>query len=125
MNKTFSSPTYSLLIVALIFIFNGFFAMLQILASLLTEQEFPLDWRFINVLIGLGLLARKRFWYVVAFISLAVSAFSHIYWLSALEGSPTSVTGYLAAGLALDVFQFVVLVRANIRALYFPPSQKR
>ncbi len=125
MNKPFTSPTYLLLIVALVFIFNGIFALLQMLTLLLSGQEFLLDWRIINVLVGLGLLARKRSWYVVAFLSLAASAFSHIYWLSALDDSPASVTWYLAVGLALIVFQFVILARADIRAFYFPRLEKK
>jgi hypothetical protein len=126
MNNPTPNRLPSLLVsVALIFVFNGAFALLQMAWLLFDGQEFVPDWRMLNVLVGMGLLARKRSWYVVAFISLAATTFSHIYWLYALEDSPASVILYLFAGLVILFFQFYILMRADIRALYFPRTEKK
>ena len=115
----FREIPYLLRLAALIFVFNGLFALIHTLISPLSQEGFFLDPRILNIFIALGLMARKKFWYILGILSAGIIIFFHIASLIKLAPSGLYFVFYYLLGIAISLFQLYVLLSKNIRGLYF------
>jgi hypothetical protein len=113
---------YLLRITALIFFFNGLFSLIRMALSPFSADEFFPDPRIINVLIGLGLVARNKLCYVFGIVSVSANAALHITRLSGFAPSGILPVLYFMLALSIDIFQMYILLRKDTRTLYFIPK---
>ena len=94
---------YSLRMVALVLVFNGIFTLIR-LSTILIGNAVGLDWRIANIVIGFGLLMKRRVWYLTACISVVVSAVLHVRAVAMV------LADYQAFGVGGILYFFVALV---------------
>jgi hypothetical protein len=115
------STPYPLRWVALVLFFNGMFALIK-LATILVGNDFELDWRIVNIIIGLGLILKRHLWQIVACLSVGTSALLHVKSMDAAlsnyEVFGLSGTLYFIVALVLDLGMLYIL-------LHFPINMKR
>jgi hypothetical protein len=115
---------YLLRITALIFVFNGLYAFVHTLLSLFSPDGIFLDPRIFNIFIALGLIAGKKFWYLFGLLSAGANAILHLVRLTELAPTGAGYVFYFLLGLAIDAFQLYVLLRKDVRTIYFTPARQ-
>jgi hypothetical protein len=120
--NNFREIPYLLRITALVFLFNGLYAFVHTLLSLLSPEGFFLDPRILNVFGAFGLLAGKKPWYILGLFSAGANVVLHVIRLTELAPMGGGYVFYFLLGLAIDAFQLYVLLRKDIRMLYFTPE---
>jgi hypothetical protein len=118
--KPFREIPYLLRLTALIFVFNGLYAFLHTLLSLLNPSGFFFDPRILNIFIAFGLMAGKKLWYLLGLLSLSLTMLFHLANLVKFASSGAGFVAYFLAGLAINIFQLYVLLGKNVRGGYFP-----
>lgn len=114
---TVGSIPYPLRLVALVLFFNGMFALIK-LATILIGNDVELDWRIVNMIIGFGLITKRRIWYIAACVSVVVSAILHVksigVALSNYQVFSLSGTLYFIVALVLDLGMLYILLHHPI-----------
>ena len=116
------SVPYSLRLVAVVLIFNGMFALIKS-ATILIGNDVDPDWRVVNIIIGFGLILKKRYWYFAAIMSVVVFVGIHIQSMAvvvlAYQAYGMGGIIYLAVALIMDLAMLYVLLRPQTLNLYF------
>ena len=113
---------YLLRITALIIFFNGLFSLIRMALSPFSADGFFPDPRIVNVFIGLGLMTRKKTWYVFGVVSVGANIALHIVRLAEFASTGIWTVLYFMLALSIDVFQIYVLLHKDIWTLYFIPK---
>ena len=116
---------YLLRVVALIFFFNGLFSFVHTLFSVLSPEGLFIDPRSLNILIALGLVSRKRFWYILGLLSAGANVGLHVLRLTEFAFTGTGTIIYFLTAIAIDTFQVFSLLRKNVRSLFFTATDSR
>lgn len=109
---------------ALIFFFNGLFSFLRTIFSLI-GNDFFLDPRIVNIFIALGLVTKKRVWYIMAIISAGSDLFWHSFRIIESAASSLWIVLYFLLAISIDVFQLYALLRKKTRTNYLTTKDKQ
>jgi hypothetical protein len=114
---TAGSVPYLLRLVALVLFFNGIFALIK-LTTIVVGNDVDLDWRIVNMIVGIGLITKRKFWHVAACVSVVASAILHVksvaVALSNYQVFGLSGTLYFIVALVLDLGMLYILLHHSI-----------